>query len=123
MGRDGTVVDDPPALRRLVLHQPERPLGAEEGAGQVDVDDPLPVLDGELFQWHGRRAGPGVIEQQVEAAESGLRRLEQGGDRGRIGDIGRAGQGSRFGVFGEARGFLKELGPAPREGYLPSGLQ
>src|SRR5207302_6522276 len=44
MGRDRAVVDYPAAGRVLVLHQPERGLGAEEGAGQVDVHDAAPVL-------------------------------------------------------------------------------
>ena len=67
--RDRAVVDDPAAARRLLLHQPERLLRAEERAGQVRVDHGPPVLEVELLERHGRRADAGVVEQQVEAPE------------------------------------------------------
>jgi Pyruvate/2-oxoacid:ferredoxin oxidoreductase gamma subunit len=37
----------------------------------------LPLLERELLERHRRRAGAGVVEQQVEAAEAGFHSLEQ----------------------------------------------
>ena len=54
--RDRAVVDDAPAARALALHQPERLLGAEERAGQVDVHHLLPLLGGQIFQRNAGRA-------------------------------------------------------------------
>jgi len=45
LGRDGAVVDDAASQGGLALHQAEGFLRAEEGAGQVDIDDPPKVLE------------------------------------------------------------------------------
>jgi hypothetical protein len=37
-------------------------LGAHECAGQVDVDDVLPDIEGELFERYARGESPGVVE-------------------------------------------------------------
>ena len=68
--RDRAVVDDPAAARVLRLHDPERLLRAEEDAGQVDVDDALPLLEGQVLQRDRRRADAGIVEQEIEAAEA-----------------------------------------------------
>ena len=52
----------------------------------------LPLLDRQLLERDRRRAGAGVVEQQVEAAERRLGRREQRLDRGRVGDVGRDGE-------------------------------
>ena len=69
VGRDRAVVDDAPAPRVLRLHQPERLLRAEERAGEVRRRRPLPLLEGQVLERHGRRARAGVVEEQVEPAE------------------------------------------------------
>ena len=43
--RDRAVVDDAAAARALRLHQPDRALRAEKRAGQIGVDDGLPLRD------------------------------------------------------------------------------
>ena len=70
VGGEGAVVDDAPAHRLLVLHDVERLLGAEEGAGEVGVDDGHPLVVGEVFEQDGRRAGSGVVEEDVQPSES-----------------------------------------------------
>ena len=74
MGRDRAVVDDASALRPLPLHQRIGALRAEERAVEVDVDDRLPLLVGQLFEGDRRRADAGVVEQQVEPTEGALHR-------------------------------------------------
>src|SRR3712207_2191762 len=55
---------DPPGA--ALQHVPERGLGQVEGARQVDVDDPAPVVVGHLQ--HGAVGGDaGVVDQDVEA--------------------------------------------------------
>src|SRR5438309_3786655 len=83
--------------RLLALHDLEGFLGAEEYAGQVGIDDRLPLLVRQLFQGHGRRAGPRVVEQEVEPAERLLRPGEQGSDGRGIAHVGRHDQRSRTG--------------------------
>ena len=87
--RDRPVVDDAPATRLLALHDPERFLRAQEDPGHVHVHHLLPLLVGEVFQRHGGRPHPGVVEEHVEAPERLLRLREEGAHRGRIGDVGR----------------------------------
>ena len=89
MRRDRAVVDDASAARVLVLHHPERLLHAEEHAGQVDVHDVPPLLDGQVLEWYARGADAGVVEQQVQAAEGLLRLREQRLHRLRIAHVGR----------------------------------
>ena len=92
LGR-GTYADSEPLLTirpprgDLTLHDPERLAGAEEGAGQVRVDDVRPLLDGELLERDGRSADAGVVEEQVEAAEAGLHLGEGPLDGGRAADV------------------------------------
>ncbi len=88
MRGDRAVVDDPPAHRLLILHDPERLLRAQEGARQDRVDDGLPALERQLFDRRGG-AKPGVVEQHIEPTEPLLRLGEDILDRGGIGDIGR----------------------------------
>src|SRR4029077_19626824 len=93
--RDGAVVDDAPAARGVLLHEAKRLLRAEERAGEVDVDDATPLLDGQVLQGNGRSAGAGVVEQQIESAEGFLRLLEQPAHGGWVADVGGNGQGTR----------------------------
>jgi len=58
-------VDDPPGAAGQ--HVLQRGLGHEEGTGEVDGDDPQPVLITHLG--HGPVDGdPGVVDQDVQAA-------------------------------------------------------
>ena len=71
--RNRAVVDDAPAARiGLRLHQPYRFLRAEERPGQIDADHRLPFVETQFFQRRGTGGGPGVVEQQIQAAEAVL---------------------------------------------------
>src|SRR6185312_16398807 len=104
---------------RLFLHQPERLLRAIEHAGQVHVDDLLPLFGRQVFEWKRRSSGASVIEKQIEPAELLLGLVEErphgdgvghvrGNDHGGRGDRGRrlfegggpaAGQHQRIAFF------------------------
>ena len=53
----------------------------------------LPLLDRQVFERHGGRAGAGVVEQQVEPAEGLLRLVEERLHRGVVADVGRHHEG------------------------------
>jgi hypothetical protein len=78
-----------PALRLLILHQSKRLLGAEKRAGQVDIDDRLPLFDGQLLDRHATCRDAGVVEQHVEPSEGVVRGGEQRAHGRRVGDVGR----------------------------------
>ena len=86
------VVDDAAAPGILALHHRERLLRAEERAGEIDVDDRAPLVDGELVNRHAAGAGAGVVEEEIEAPEGARGGLEQRANRVRVGDVGRHGQ-------------------------------
>ena len=112
--RDRSVVDDPAALRPLRLHHAERTLRAQEHAGQVDVDDRLPPLVGQILE---RRAGAGarVVEQQIQPAPRVADEAEQRVDGVRLRDVGRDGQRA----IARARRALRSR-RAPRSGGQPA---
>ena len=90
MSGDGPVVDDSPATRFLCLHQPKRFLSTEEGAGQIYVDDGLPLFDRHVFERRSRRSQPGVVEQQIEPTQLVSRAVRKSAaDRCRVSNIGR----------------------------------
>ena len=62
-----------------------------------------------------RRTRAGVVEQQVEPAEGLLRRLEEGTDGIRIGDVGRDGEDPWTSRPGLGDGLRDRLGPAAGE--------
>src|SRR3954466_13737686 len=102
MRRDRAVVDDPPAARILRLHDLKGFLRAQEDAGQVNIHDRLPFLEGNILErrW---RTDAGIVEQEVEAAERVLDLRKQRSHRGWISDVG-----------GNSKGFCTqtgELGP------------
>src|SRR3546814_8038855 len=94
MRRDRSVVDDPAAARRLVLHDPEGLLGTEEDAGEVGVDHRSPLFVRQILQGNRWRAAACIVEDEVEPAERLSRLREQRLDRCRIADIGRDSQRS-----------------------------
>ena len=75
--RDRAVVDDAAALRVLRLEHAEGVLGAEERGGEVDVDDGLPLLEGDVLHRDARAPSAGIVEEDVEAAEGRLDRVEE----------------------------------------------
>ena len=85
--RDGAIVDDAPAPRRLRLHHAKRFLRAKKRAGEVHVHHRPPLVDGELLKRHRRGTPAGVVEQHVQAAEASLRLREQVGDGLWVGNV------------------------------------
>ncbi|BBX60834.1 hypothetical protein MSAS_00080 [Mycobacterium saskatchewanense] len=68
----------------LLDHPRERRLGHQEGAGEVDADDPVPLVPIEQVDRPTARDA-GRVEDAVEAVGHGG---EHGGDRGLVGDVG-----------------------------------
>ena len=112
-----------PPLRVLRLHQPERAAGAEEGAGQVDRDHPVPLRRGQLVDRHRRRAGSGVVEQQVQPPERLSDALEQGVDLRRIADVGRNRECMGVVLAGQRRRLRQRLGPPSGQPHAISSLE
>ena len=75
--RDRAVVDDPPAAWFLRLHDLQRLLRAEKGAGEVGGDDLVPVLERQFLHRNRRSAAAGIVHQEVEPPEFGADRGEQ----------------------------------------------
>ncbi len=92
---DRAVVNDAAPTGRLGLHQHHRLLRAKEHTREVNIDDGLPLLEGQLFDLPGGRADPGVVEQDIEPAEAFLDLLEELLDGCGIADIGGDGQRRR----------------------------
>ena len=68
-------------------HDRHHRLAAQEHAGEVDVDDLLPLVDAQLPDRRGAAGDTGVIDQRVDASPA----IEGGADRGvpgdRLGDV------------------------------------
>ena len=62
LSRNGAVIDDTPAARILALHNPDRLLSAQEDTGQVGVHNSFPLLEGEFFDGHIRRANSRIVK-------------------------------------------------------------
>ena len=76
--RDRSVVDDAAAARLLGLHQPERLLRAQERAGQVHVDDGLPLLDRQVLERDAGRASiPALLNSRSSRPNAVARGVEQ----------------------------------------------
>ena len=69
MRRDGPVVDDASALRALGLHHANGLLRTEEGAGEVDSYDRVPLLEGKVLHRDGGSVCAGIVKEKVEASE------------------------------------------------------
>jgi hypothetical protein len=111
-----------PPAGRLRLHLPERRLRAQERAGEVDVDDALPLLERQVLE-RPADADPGVVEQQVDAAERALRRAEQRVHRRRVRDVGRHRDRARGVVAGADDRLVQRLLPPARERDAPAVAQ
>jgi len=70
-GRDGAVVDDAPALGRLITHHAVRVACDMEGRVQVDVDHAPPVGILHLVERRRRHIGARVVEEEIETTEVG----------------------------------------------------
>ena len=114
MGRDRAIVDDAAAARDLRLHQPDRLLGAEKSAGQVDPHDPCHSSKDNSSIGTGR-ARAGIVEQKVQPAEAFAQAREQKLNGMGIGNIGRLDQaiaafaGGLIQCFGAATGQDKRI--------------
>ena len=118
---DRAVVDDAPAARILRLHDPDGLLRAEEQAGQVDVDDVLPLLEGHVLDRDAGRVDAGVVEQEVAAAELGANGREQGLDRGLVRHVGRHHEAARAERAPLGRRGLKRVAPPAGQRDAPAG--
>lgn len=109
------------AARRLLLHQPDGVLSAEEGSGQVHGHDGVPLFERDLFHGNRRRAFAGVVEEEVETREGLFDACEESRDGGWVADIGWDGEhGAAAGVRLRFRGF-QFGGATAGQGYGVSG--
>ena len=115
MGGDRAVVDDAPAARLLRFHDPDGFLGAQEHAGEIDVDDLPPGLERQLLERHRRRPDPGIVEQDVEAPEGRLGLGEQRLDGLRVAHVGRDRQALRPDRVAGGRGLVELVLPPARQ--------
>ncbi len=119
--------------RLLRHHALQRFTGAEEGAGEVDVEHLLPGGDVDL---PGERPGAidaGVVDQHVDAAPGRVERGEHRLDRGGVADIGLDGDGlaavrlqpgdERLGFLGVADVVDGNLGAGCAEGLHHRGAE
>lgn len=61
MCTDAPVVNDSPALRRLLLHLEEGMFDAVEGCYEIDLDRLLEVFQVDIFDGRGSYADAGVL--------------------------------------------------------------
>jgi hypothetical protein len=98
-------------------------LGTQEGAGQVGLHDAHPLLVGQILERDAAGRNAGVVEQQVDPAVGLFHRREQGGDRCRVGDVGRHDEGARRRRVRQARRLFQHVLAAPGQHDIPAGLQ
>ena len=122
MGRDRAVVDDPAALRVLALHQAEGVLGAQEDAGQVDVDHGLPLLVGQVLERHGGAPVPALLNSRSSRPNASRDLGEDLADRDRVADVARDRQHPRPGGAGALGRGVELLLAAADHGHRPAGL-
>jgi hypothetical protein len=85
MGR-GDVDDPAPAL---LLHRRNRQADGVKGAGEIDRQDRIPLLDRELLD-RGNMLDAGIVDEDVDAAELAAREVDHGGDVAALADVGAA---------------------------------
>ena len=79
--------DDAGVLDRVLAHHLRRQLHAQDGPGEVEGDDLVGLLCGQVEERrHPTRAGVG--DEVVEARDAFVELVEQRGDRRPIGDVG-----------------------------------
>ena len=89
---DGGDVDDA-AFGALQDHLAGGGLGAEEGSGEVNGDDFLPEVEGEIDEG-ALEFDAGVVDEDVEFSESGNGLGDEVLDLGGVGDVGGDGDGA-----------------------------
>ena len=82
---EGGDVHDPAAP--APEHVPPEDLAGAEGPGQVRVEDPVPLLLGDVERRRPLRAG-GAVHEDVDPPERGDARREGRLERGAVGDVG-----------------------------------
>ena len=122
MSGNRAVVDDAPAAWALALHHRDRSLRAQERAGQVHIDDRLPLFVGQLVDRDGGSAGPGVVEQEIEPSEIPLDRGEQRLDGDGIADVAALRERAPSERLDFARHGGERLQAAARERDMPARL-
>nr|WP_244277195.1 hypothetical protein [Geodermatophilus obscurus] len=80
------------------LHQRDLVLHAQEHPGEVHVDDPVPLLGGQLGERGAGLLDAGVVERQVQPPEGLDRPVQRGSDVVLAGDV--AGQRQRAAAVG-----------------------
>ena len=121
MRGDRAVVDDAAAPRRLAFHPPESFLHAQEHAGQVDVDDVLPLFERQILERNSRRVYARIVEQHIDAAECLHCFAEQCANRCRIGNVCWNDERVALGGFGSR--LLQRLAPSSGERNAIAMLQ
>ncbi len=121
MRRDRAIVDDAAAARRLVLHDPERVLGAQKRSGQVGVHHGLPLLEAEILKIHRRCAHAGIVEEHIEPAIDLHHLGEQRRDRSGIGHVGGY-RKALADIVAELLGLLQHLHAPPGEHHGKSSV-
>ena len=101
----------------MCLHHAEGFLNAQEHAGQIDVDDALPVLDLQILEQNSRRVGARVIKDYVDPAVGVRGDLEHGLDRVGVGHVRGLNQGAAAGITRKGLCFLQHVGAAAGEGH------
>jgi hypothetical protein len=77
MCADTSVDDDPSSLRGLLLHDAKGVLCAEEGCGEVDVNNGLKVGKRDVFEGDAGKVTAGIVKDEVEAAYVGRERVSR----------------------------------------------
>jgi hypothetical protein len=120
MRRDRAVVDDAAAARGLVLHDPERVLGAQERRGEIGVHHGLPLRQAEILEIDRRRAHAGIVEQHVEPAIDFHHLGKQCRDRSGVGHI-RGNRQALAEALAEFLGFLQLVEAASGQHHGKTG--
>jgi len=90
---------------------------AQHSAGEIDVQDGMPVFQRRLVDRARTRAAAGIVEQRVEAAELCHGGGEDGVDLLWPGDIARQDESAP----GDPCGFLKRIHAAANKRDVPAG--
>ena len=94
------------------LHDADGLLRAEKRAGEVDGDDRVPLLEGEVLDGHGGSARAGVVEEEVKTPEFAQRRVEERVDGSGERDVGGNGEHSAEGCGSQGKGAVEFRGAA-----------
>ncbi len=108
--RDRAVVDDAAAPGVLRLHHPHRVLGAQEGAGEVDVDHGPPVGQVDLVGRAGRPNTPALLTSRSRRPQRSWTRSNRAATDG--GEVTSAGTARAESAAGSAAWAACAVGPA-----------